>query len=201
MKKTLILALAAIVTSQAFAVEYVTNGDLEGSGGWTESSAGGFQVIGDWSTTVVTSNFDLGPATRSAWLGGYAGADDSITQTIAPIAAGATSGLLSFDMYGANEDTPGFDFLDVTYGGTNLFHVDLGDNQPVGLYHYVANAQIATLFDGTAKDLKFEVTTDSSLNSAAFIDNVSLNVTPAPEPATMAVLGMGALALIRRRRK
>lgn len=204
MKRTLIIALAALAASQVFATEFVTNGDFEATVlgiGWTQSSAGGFQIIGDWSGTTVTSAGDLGPPTNSAWLGGYANANDYISQTIAPIAAGST-GTLSFDLYVDNEDVPGYDSLDVSYGSTNVLHQDLGDYNPVGLYHYKVTEDISTLFDGTAKDLKFGVTTDASLNSAAFIDNVSLNVTaPTPEPASMAVLGMGALALIRRRRK
>jgi hypothetical protein len=31
-----------------------------------------------------------------------------------------------------------------------------------------------------------------------FYDDVALSVTPVPEPATLAVMGMGALALLRR---
>ena len=202
MKKTLIIALAAFGASHVFATEFITNGGFEsGATGWTQSSAGGFPIIGDWSTTVVTSAGDLGPPTTSAWLGGYANADDFISQTVGPIAAGST-GTLSADVYIDNEDVPGYDYLTVSYGSTTLGTFDLGDTNPVGLYHYTLSGDISSLFDGTAKDLKFEVTTDSSLDSAAFIDNVSLNVTnPTPEPASMAVLGMGALALIRRRRK
>lgn len=200
MKKTLFLALATFAASQVFAVEFVTNGDFEGTGGWTESSANNFTIIGDWSASTVTSAGDLGPPTRSAWLGGYSNADDSITQTIAPIASGST-GSLTFDMYIDNEDVPGYDTLTVSYGSTILLSQDLGDNNPVGLYHYSVGGDISSLFDGTAKDLVFRVTTDSALDSAAFIDNVSLNVTPAPEPASMAVLAVGAAALLRRRRK
>ncbi len=35
----------------------------------------------------------------------------------------------------------------------------------------------------------------------AFIDNVSFSASPVPEPASMAVLGLGALAMLRRRNK
>lgn len=41
----------------------------------------------------------------------------------------------------------------------------------------------------------------SASNGLAFIDNASFGANPVPEPATMAVLGMGALALVRRRKK
>lgn len=41
---------------------------------------------------------------------------------------------------------------------------------------------------------------DSASGDVGTVDSWSFDVTPVPEPATMAILGMGALALIRRRK-
>lgn len=205
MKKTLILALATFAASQVFAAdEYVLNGDFEaGSAHWSQSTLldPPQNLIGDFSGNVVDSSGDLGPATTTAWLGGYSNADDSITQTIAPITSGAT-GTLSFDYYDVNEDYPGADFLTVSYGGQTLQTIDLGSFDTVKITKYHVVTDVSSYFNGTAKDLKFEVKTDSSLDSSAFIDNVSLSVVnPTPEPASMAALAIGAGALLRRRRK
>lgn len=198
MKSRFALSAAFLLLSiSSYAVELVTNGDFEGAPlgtGWTESSAGGFPIIGDWSGLDPNA-----PTTNTAWLGGYEDAVDSVTQSLD--STGYVTGTLSFDVTVNNVDVPGFDFLDVTLGGTNVLSLDLGDFEPVDFYLHHFDLDVSALLGGP-QDLVFTVTTDDSLNSSAFIDNVSLNAQqPVPEPASMAALGFGALALLRRRRK
>lgn len=193
MKKGTLLAVLAMAASSSFAVELVVNGDFEsGVAPWVEFSSGGFALIGDYSGIG-------GPPTTTAWLGGYDDATDSITQTINTLSN--ATGELSFTLYWVNADIAGFDFLTVSLGGTEVYARDLGDDEPTDLYGpEVVSVDVSGLLDGSAKDLVFQVTTDGSAGSSAFIDNVSLQAEVVPEPATLAVLGLG-LAAMRRRRK
>lgn len=206
MKRAIISLTALAISSLGFATDLVTNGTFESSPlgtGWTEASAGNFQIIGDWSNSIVDSNSDLGPATNTAWLGGYDLADDSITQSIST-QTGLVSAFLDFDFYYTDEDIPTFDLFTVSLGGSQVYSFDPGGNATgtlSGVQHQ--HIDVLSLMDGSAKNLVFRITTDDSLASSVFVDNVTLNVTAStvPEPATMAALGLGIAALVRRRKK
>ncbi len=47
----------------------------------------------------------------------------------------------------------------------------------------------------------FQITYGSVLGNDAYADNISFSITPVPEPSSTALLGLGGLALILRRRK
>lgn len=204
MRKIVFIALALTTVGFASAVELVTNGNFESNPlgfGWTEASAGQFQIIGDWSGGAVDSSGDFGPPTNTAWLGGYDDADDSITQSVSTL-TGVSTATLAFDFYFANEDIAGFDFFTVSLGNDVLDTIDLGNDDAVtltGPAHLTYN--VTSLMNGSAKDLVFRVTTDSAFGSSAFVDNVSISAATVPEPATMAAIGLGIAALLRRRRK
>lgn len=71
----------------------------------------------------------------------------------------------------------------------DLFELVVDANDPAGLYHHRFNSLTT---DSTAY---VDYDLDHRSNEASF------SVQIVPEPATLAMLGMGALALIRRRRK
>jgi hypothetical protein len=52
-----------------------------------------------------------------------------------------------------------------------------------------------------AKLLSFEATTDSSLASSIFLDNVAINTIPIPEPSTLMAIITGAIIVRLRRIK
>ena len=202
MNKPLLSIAIFGLASIGFANELVNNGNFEATPsnlGWTEASSGGFVIIGDWSTSIVDSFGDLGPPTKTAWLGGSDSEVDTITQSVLTSATAATA-FLDFDYRFTDEDLPMFDFFDVSIGGTSVFNTDIGGTFTgtlSGVIHKHIN--VLSLMNGTSKNLVFKVTTDSSLSSSVFVDNVKLTTTP--EPATFAVLGLGAIALIRRSKK
>lgn len=200
LKYTLVTLLALGVTT-SYASELVTNGDFEaGSTGWTEAATSGYELIGDYSSTTVSSSGNLGPPTNTAYLGRVDNETDSVAQSISTV-SGATA-TFSFDYYYVNEDIPGYDYLRVYVGGSKVFEQDLGDLNAVTLYGPIHESMDASAFmDGTAKDVKFEVTTDVSAPSSAFIDNVSVQTQSVPEPVSTVALGFGALALMRKRRR
>jgi hypothetical protein len=49
--------------------------------------------------------------------------------------------------------------------------------------------------------LSFEATTDSSLASSIFLDNVAINTIPIPEPSTLMAIITGAIIVRLRRIK
>lgn len=191
MKKGLLISTLALFASSTFAVELVTNGDFEsGDAPWVE--VGAFDIIGDWSGAG-------GPPTVTAWLGSYNDAADTITQNISTL--DNATGMLSFDFYWVNADIAGYDFFRVYLGGSEVYVRDLGDDEPTDLYGpELVTIDVSAHMDGTAKDLVFEVLTDESAASGAFVDNISLQAEVVPEPATLAVLGLGVLAMRRRQK-
>jgi PEP-CTERM motif len=201
MHKSLISLAVIGIASLGFATDLVTNGNFEALPQGTGWTTGGTALIQDSSGIDIDGFGTFGPPTVTAWLGDVDLADDSVTQSISTIAS-PTSAFLDFDWYLNNVDVAGFDFLTVSIGATTVFTVDLGDNNATALYGpFHQHINVASLMDGTAKNLVFRVTTDSAAASGAFIDNVSLNVTTVPEPASFAILGVGAIALVRRRKK
>jgi hypothetical protein len=151
--------------------ESLSNGGFEsGTAPWVQTSSGGFQLID--GTRPRTGSF-------SAWLGGYNNGTDTIYQQVT-IPANATSATLRFWRYMTSQEgtTTAFDFLYaqlLNSSGGVLTTLQTVSNTGA------RNAWIQSTFDVTAYRgqtvrVYFKVTTDSSLTTSFFIDDVSLNV-------------------------
>ncbi|HJP82677.1 MAG TPA: PEP-CTERM sorting domain-containing protein [Fimbriimonadaceae bacterium] len=72
---------------------------------------------------------------------------------------------------------------------------DSGGNSGIALFDLSA-------FDGQMVTLRFQFGSDGSFTDNGFeMDNLVVTAAPVPEPASIAALGLGAVALIRKRRK
>ncbi len=185
------IAFVAFSVSSAHSIELVTNGDFESNPfdlGW---STQGQAAIGNW-----TNESDNRFSSNSAWLGGYNSADDTLMQSINT--ANMATGNLSFDLVVQRLDDSGFDFLDVSFGGRLLDRIDLGDTQDKGFISLAKAYDVSSEMGHGVQDLVFHGTTDWVHPGSAFIDNVSLDANPVPEPASWIALSIGALGLLRR---
>lgn len=178
MNRLLFVALAGLISSAAFG--QVINGGFETGDftGWTVLHQGGFSGVGGSPGTNNTGNFHL-------YMGATSATDQTdIYQDIATtIGQSYTVSYWAYDM----DPLSSGGFL-VTFGGAAI-----GPGRPAAAYtQYTGN------FTATAASTRLEVT---GWEANQYINADDFSVSPVPEPASMAILGMGALALLRRRRR
>ncbi len=145
--------------------EKVVNGGFEnGTSPWVQSSANGYQLID--TTRPHTGSY-------SAWLGGYNNANDTIYQTITV----PTNGTLTYWWYMTTQETSHpWDYLRVqlyTTGGTLITTLRTW-NDGSGANLWRQDTISLASYAGQTVRLRFNNTTDSSLTTSFFIDDVSV---------------------------
>ncbi len=174
------LATFGVLAVSANAVNIVSNGSFETSdfSGWT--------LVGDPLNNFVDTGFSS-DGTFAAWLG-EVGGTGTLSQTIATVVGQAYT--FSFDFAG-DGDSPS-SFAAAFGSNTVLSVVDPAFDLNYNTYSYSVTATSAlTNVQFTFQDDAFYVN----------LDNVQVSAQAVPEPASFVALGMGAVALIRRRRK
>jgi hypothetical protein len=149
----------------------IANGGFEsGSASWTESSSGGYELID--TTRHHTGSY-------SAYLAGYNNAVDSIYQTVS-IPAGATSANLSYWSYMTSSEGTGvaYDYMYVEVRSTSgalLGTLKTQSNRDArGAWLQTSNLNLLP-WKGQTVRVQFRATTDSSLVTSFFVDDVALN--------------------------
>lgn len=160
---------APVLSAPDACTERLTNGGFEsGSTGW---------ILGG---DTIISNTQKHNGTYSAWLAGYNSADDTLYQTVTlPVSGTAT---LSFYWYMESEEgtSSAYDFMTVTLRsntGTLLRTLVTLTNQstPRATWNQ-ATFNLGSTYAGQTIRVHFQATTDSSLATSFFVDDVSLNV-------------------------
>lgn len=184
MRKLAILGMLAVAGAS---YAQVVNGGFEANAtglptGWTGTQGSFSQVNQSWGTPPAfahsgTNWYGMGATTAAT--------QTDLSQTLATVVG--QQYLVSFWAY-ENDTTP-TGFLQVFFNGVGVRSSNTGYSN---VYTQYSNIITAT---STSTILNFQ---GWEATSAMVIDDIS--VTPVPEPASMAALGLGALALIRRRK-
>ena len=204
------LALALLLSTSASASELVKNGDFEktpNGSDWSIVSSGGYSAA---KIFLRNDKRIIGVQGGFAFLAGYNGGIDTISQTIDTQRVG--SAVLTYDLSWFCRDSTKYDFLQVRFGNDLIDTFDLGSDDNADFEKNLTGSfsfDLTPYLDGTAKSLSFTgindyYAPDERINqyaSAVFIDNVSIQAQPVPEPSSLAALGLAGLALLRRRRK
>ncbi len=152
----------------------ILNGDFEqGHVAWIEYSSGGWDLIYPASSTPVTAH-------SGAWLAWLGGADLETSRLSQTFSVPAGTSMLHYWYWSSSEDACSYDFFRIKVNGGTLFTRDLCTTTNTG--GWVEGTLSLAAYANTSITLMFEVTTDSSLNSNIFLDDVSLSSTLQTSP-------------------
>jgi fibronectin type 3 domain-containing protein len=150
------------------ATSTIANGDFEAGhdGSWTEYSYKG------WDLILHADNLPLPPhgGQWAVWLGGDSNETARISQSVT---ISSSQPYLHFWIWIASEDTCGNDYFYLKINGTNVAYANLCQDNNTGGWGSVV-WDLSPYSEQTIT-LMFEVTTNSSLNSNLFLDDVSLS--------------------------
>jgi hypothetical protein len=180
--------------SFGYSAQLVYNGDFElVPSGWSQVSALPLVDEHFFGSFGLTGN-------RYAWLAGYSNANDVLSQSV-NFGSLSGSGILTFNYEKLVVESNSFDFLTVKINSDVVDVISLG-GQNLGFSGVLNRSVDLSSYVGTGvKTLSFVATTDATLASSVFVDNVSINTIVIPEPATITAMITGAIIVRLRRIK
>jgi len=138
----------------------------QGHVSWSEYSALGWDIIMEAVEAPITAH----GGSWLAWLGGDDLETSRLSQTIT---ISASAPYLHYWYYSASEDACGFDSFRIKVNDTVVSTKDLCSSTNTNAW--VAGVLNLSSYLGAGKTITFEVTTDSSINSNMFLDDVSMS--------------------------
>jgi hypothetical protein len=182
-----LLVLAA--ASQSFGQNLLTNGDLElsvpnsGTGnGWTafnNDGAGGWRSTGGNPNGTFILNDNGNPSTNP-----------TIEQTVSGLTVGTFYRVSGDYTIGNSVQPTNFDF------GVGIAGQQWEYTIPTSGWNHFSQ-----VFQATSTSVLLVLTGERHGDSDPRIDNIDLRLEPVPEPASLAILGFGALLALRSRRR
>jgi hypothetical protein len=193
--KALALTVMALTVCTASHAALVTNGGFE-TGDFSGWDLTGKVNIGFYET-VCANGSSFGGTTCTASSGNYAaalgpnGPSVDLSQNVATT-PGAEY-VLKFYLRNENLDQTPDNFFNVNFGGTNVFSST--NSSTFGLTAFTINDLVAT---SATTSLDFIV---QNVPGGFFLDDVSLSAVPEPASVLLVAGALGAIGLIRRKRK
>ena len=200
MKKLIILSIAiATLSAASYATNLVTNGGFDDGGNGWNAWAGGTYFYGDNGDTIASFGWWNG-ANLYQETGAYYEADTVYTMTvIARNGDGSCRGVklnlqdVTNGWVGVHDETYSFPDADKGITGawrTYTMTLDTRDAQYAGILGHKIAVAVGEYAD-----------TDWGQYGWLHLNNVSLEAQAVPEPVSLITLGVGAVAVLARRRR
>ena len=166
---------------------FLNPGFEAGQVAWTESSSGGWDLIVPAADTPVGAH-------GGSWLAWLGGDDNETSQLWQTITISASAPYLHFWYWVDSGDYCGYDYFRIGVNSNYFSTLDLCQNNNTG--GWVQGVLNLSAYIGTNKTVQFNVTTDESINSNLFLDDISMSASATVsqiEPVSLEVYPGAAL--------
>jgi len=183
--------LPLILTAGETTSRSLMNGDFEAGPdeSWTEQSSHGEPIITEFEPGAAHSDV------WAAWMGGLHNSVDRLSQTVT---ISASQPNLHFWYWISSDDVCGFDYAHIKFNSTTIKTFNLCTANNTGAWKpAVLNL---SAYSGSTATLVFEVTTNASLLSSFYLDDVSLS-SSATAASTDTTQGTPLIDMIRDKRQ